>query len=761
MADTGDNSDLFTISTVPGEVAADEQNTADQKQSTAADNAGTSKASATVSSAPKGKGKNKRARKGSKAGKATNNTEQETDDINLHVEAGWSEDEKDDNDHPSKRIAAAGDSRSPVAVKKTSSHLENFTVRSVVTRKDVDVIFEAEAGKKESIEQQTSTSITIVAGKDDPEIVVDRVLSIKGHIDDIVKAYKVIAEGLLLIKKSAAATEKEVKNAPKSDDAAASFEQDMPMADGNTAAPASNDHQEENGGPVTDKDDDSVPHTEEEPAATDDAALVIDGDDAKEASADKKAKDSSAHKEAVARRVTLRMLVPHKCVGSIMGHGGKTINDIRDVSSVDIHTSESTLPQSSERIVEIVGAPESIEKAIRMIAEALTKDIASYSSADHYVPAANLPSAMTVETQSRKRKDNKRQGIHSNQRGGSRGYQQGNRGSGFRTNSQGGYGGNRHQHGNSATNHRNTGSNVNMNGNRNGSSAPYGSGRNDNRYGRQNDRQSGRGRGHSSMSHTNRTPVGANSGAQQGQYNSSSGGYRMGNQQGMHGHGGAAVMGYGGGYVMPTVGAYTGYAGQGAAAAVGGAGGAHNSRYGNSVASAARPVHAVGAYGTGGYSAPTAAYQFQSPVGYTYAPAPMPGMFNNNRPAQAASNNTYNSRSYVSHGSNRPQQMPQPSSIGMGQPGIGPSMGGSVGETAGQAIQQMYVSSEKIGAIIGRGGETINEIRRSTNARVEIQDSAQGAKKRLILITGAYEQVRSAYHIINEKLEVARQSGRT
>ncbi|KAJ2844183.1 PAB1 binding protein [Coemansia erecta] len=104
--------------------------------------------------------------------------------------------------------------------------------------------------------------------------------------------------------------------------------------------------------------------------------------------------------------------------------------------------------------------------------------------------------------------------------------------------------------------------------------------------------------------------------------------------------------------------------------------------------------------------------------------------------------------------------MPQPS-MAVGAPTIRPGMGGgSVGEAAGQAIQQMYVSSDKIGAIIGRRGETINEIRRSTNARVEIQDSAQGAKKRLILITGAYEQVRSAYHIINEKLEAARQSGR-
>ncbi|KAJ1897575.1 PAB1 binding protein [Coemansia sp. IMI 209127] len=751
MSDIGDNSDLFTISTVPGEVGS-QQSTADQEQSAALDNASTSKASTAVS-APKGKSKNKRTRKASKAGKAIT-SEQEAEDINLHVEAGWSDDEKDDKDHPSKRIAAGGESGSPVAVKKTSSHLESFTVRAVVTRKDVDLIFEAEAGTKENIEKQTATSITIVAGKDDPEIVVDRILSVKGHIDDVSATYRVIAEGLLKIKQNAAAASaKKTTNAAAPDDAAAGTEHDDPT-DGGGGVVSTNaerdgehsEHQEDDEESVGGDENDS--HAEEA-AAVEDATMTVDGAGAKEASGDKKAKDS-AQKEAAAKRVTLRMLVPHKCVGSIMGHGGKTINNIRDVASVNIHTSESTLPLSSERIVEIVGAPESIEKAIRLVAEALTKDMASYTSAEHYVPAANLPSAMTVETQSRKRKGNKRQGLHNDNRGGNKGYQ-GNRGSGFRSSNQGGYGGNR-QHSNAANNAKSA--SVHNNGNRSGGTASYGGGRND-RYGRQNDRQSGRGNGPLPMSYSNRIPAGGNSGAPQGQYNNG-GGYRAGNQQGgprqsiMHGHGGGAAMGYNGGYAMPAANTYSGYAGQGAAV-----GGGNGSRYGSGT-TAVGHVHAVGAYSTG-YSAPSATYQFPSPVSYAYAPAPMQDMFNN-RPAQPA-NNAYAARSYAPHGG-RAQQMPQPS-MAVGAPTIRPGMGGgSVGEAAGQAIQQMYVSSDKIGAIIGRRGETINEIRRSTNARVEIQDSAQGAKKRLILITGAYEQVRSAYHIINEKLEAARQSGR-
>ncbi|KAJ1666935.1 PAB1 binding protein [Coemansia sp. RSA 1813] len=757
MSDIGDNSDLFTISTVPDE-AVGENDAASQGQSVALDNAETSKASK-AGSAPKAKNKNKRTRKSSKAGKATT-TEQEAEDINLHVESGWSDDEKYDKDHPSKRIAANGENGSPVAVKKASSHLESFTVRAVVTRKDVDVIFEAEAGKKEEIEQQTATSITIVAGKDDPEIVVDRVLSIKGHIDDVATTYKIIAEGMLKIKQSAAAAAKDTKNTMESD-AVAGSEQDNQMDGGNTV-PASiskesehNDHQDDNDEPVVDGED--APNAEE-PVATEDSstnaaetALDVEGSD------DKKSKEA-ARKEAAARRVTLRMLVPHKCVGSIMGHGGKTINNIREVTSVNIHTSESTLPLSSERIVEIVGAPESIEKALRLIAEALTKDIAAYTSADYYVPAANLPSAMTVETQSRKRKDNKRHGPHNDSRAGNKGHHQGNRGSGFRSNNSGGYGGNR-QHSNTTASHRNVSSHNNGNGynNRSVGAVPQGGGRND-RYGRQNDRQGVRGRGPSSMSHSNRIPVGSSSGGpqgQQGQYNNG-GSYRAGNQQSgprqpiLHGHGGTA-MGYNSGYVMPAASTYTGYAGQGTAVSGGGTPG---TRYGN-VASTVRPTHAVGTYGTG-YGVSSPAYQFPAPVSYAYAPAPMQGIYNN-QPAQAV-NNSYPSRSYASHGG-RPQQMPQPS-MGIGSSGAGPGMGGSVGETAGQAIQQMYVSSDKIGAVIGRRGETINEIRRSTNARVEIQDSAQGAKKRLVLITGAYEQVRSAYHMINEKLEAARQPTR-
>ncbi|KAJ1921597.1 PAB1 binding protein [Mycoemilia scoparia] len=102
-------------------------------------------------------------------------------------------------------------------------------------------------------------------------------------------------------------------------------------------------------------------------------------------------------------RVSLRVLVPHRCVGSIMGRGGNYISSVRSKAGVDIHTSESPLAQSSERIVEIVGTPRDIENALNMIGEPLLKDIEVYNEADHYVPSENIESAMLVETQARRR----------------------------------------------------------------------------------------------------------------------------------------------------------------------------------------------------------------------------------------------------------------------------------------------------------------------------------------------------------------------
>ncbi|KAI8324627.1 hypothetical protein GQ54DRAFT_52643 [Martensiomyces pterosporus] len=660
-------------------------------------------------------GKNKRPRRTSKGDKKSNTEKNDSagDDFKLHVDAEWSEDEKEEKEHSAKRIAAApaAQDSGPVAVKKGHTALDSFTIRAVVTRKDVEVIFEHEEGKKEELEEQTGASISIVAGKDDPDIVVDRVLVIKGPIANVATAYLHIAEGMLAIKMSAArqAAEKEV----------AAAEETSPAADPDAAADGDADG-------ATDKD--------------------TDKDSGASKTADSKAKETPSKDSG--SKITLRILVPHKCVGSIMGHGGKTINNIRDTSTVNIHTSESTLPRSSERIVELVGTPPSIQKAIKLIAEALTKDMAAYNSADYYVPAANLPSAMTVETQSRKRKDGKRQG-HTDSHQGNRGHDPNignsshghNRGNGYRNNN-GGY--NNNSNNNSNARNYNKPSNNNRD-------------RHD-RYNRHNDRQGGRSRGPGSMSNVNRTPIGnTGPGPSPGQPS-----FRMPSQPGGARAGAAPAMSYG--YAVPAASGYPAYGTQAAGAAV--AAGPPNSRYGGSISGAA-PVPAASPY-TSGYNAAPSPYQFPAPVSYGYTAAPMQNMYSG-RPAQPSGG--YQPRPYAPRGG-RPQMPQAPMSGGgsaggglggggLGGGGLGGASsaagsGGMPGDASGQTIQQIYVPSDKIGAVIGRRGETINEIRRTTNARVDIQDSAQGAQQRLVIITGGYDQVRSAYYMIKNKVDMAR-----
>ncbi|KAJ2855444.1 RNA binding protein, heterogenous nuclear RNP-K like protein [Coemansia erecta] len=772
----------------------------------------------------------------------------DSEDIKLHVDADWSDDDKDDKEPTAKRVAAEGDESGPVSVKKTSGGpLENFTVRAVVTRKDVDVIFEHRSGAKEELETETSTSITIIAGKDDPDIVVDRVLIIKGPIEGVTAAYKVITQGMLVIKQSTAASSTTAKSAtadskqkhkekekqPDNSDAAAhgqgenqAEDEDSQMEDNaaaNSAAAAANDGFNEHDDEDSEDDDDdgndqnkdeddeyNSNHDEDDEihddgaeaaiGATDsaaDASKNAEGKIASPAASDsgnansKKNADSKGKRDTPNDRVTLRVLVPHKCVGSIMGHGGKTINHIRDTASVSIHTSENTLPRSTERIVAVIGAPESIQKAIGLIAQALTKDMASYNSPECYVPAANLPSAMTVETHFRKRKDNsinnnnnntssnKRFGYgHNDHHGSNRGH--GNKGGSFR-----------HHHNNSNNNNNNNSgySHGRYQNHYSGNQRPHGSGSGFNRGGSSNnsgrndrfsrnssDRQGGRPRPPNAVSQVNRLPVGGNnSGGSQGQYSS---GYRGGSSHGGRSSHGSAVpknTAYSG-YVVPPTTSYPAYGSQGAGAASMGNGGIGGGRYGSGMAPVS-PASANNAYG-GSYASAPAPYQLASPVGYAYSAAPMQSMYGN-RPAQSP-------HQYPSRGGNRQHMQQQqhqqhqhqrqhqqqqyqgqyqqqnqhyqsPMAMG-GVASVGAAAGGAAA-SAGQTIQKIYVSADKVGAVIGRRGETINEIRQTTSARVDIQDSAHGNKERLIVITGGYEQVHSAYYMIQNKLATARPAG--
>ncbi|KAJ1951839.1 C-rich single-stranded DNA binding, partial [Linderina pennispora] len=383
-----------------------------------------------------GQRNNKRPRKSSAEVQEGAENDVAGDDFKLHPDPLWSDDERDEADHPAKRQATgtAGEDKAAASTRKratssattaaAASALSSFAVRTVVTRKDVDVIFEHDEGNKERLEQQNSVSITIIAGKDDPEIVVDRVLVVKGPIDGVGAAYLQISEAMLEIKEAASRKREEDRKAGVPADSAADHHD-------HDADDSDDEHGKSENGASNEKT------TEAETEAGVGAEAEADADtdaDAEGASVSKTAKDNStpagksgkAEKASSGPRLTLRMLVPNRCIGSIMGHGGSTINSIRDEAGVNIRTSESMLPHSSERVVALIGAPSAIAKAMRLVARVLAKDMNAYTTSDCYVPAVNLPSAMTVNMSNRRSKpfnNRSRSGdkrYHSHRPGGQR-----------------------------------------------------------------------------------------------------------------------------------------------------------------------------------------------------------------------------------------------------------------------------------------------------------------------------------------------------
>jgi heterogeneous nuclear rnp K-like protein len=71
---------------------------------------------------------------------------------------------------------------------------------------------------------------------------------------------------------------------------------------------------------------------------------------------------------------SLRLLVSHNLMGSIIGRSGAKIKAIQDTSGARMVASKDMLPQSTERVVEIQGSAESIERAIIDIGKALLED---------------------------------------------------------------------------------------------------------------------------------------------------------------------------------------------------------------------------------------------------------------------------------------------------------------------------------------------------------------------------------------------------
>ncbi|SCV68044.1 BQ2448_165 [Microbotryum intermedium] len=71
---------------------------------------------------------------------------------------------------------------------------------------------------------------------------------------------------------------------------------------------------------------------------------------------------------------TVRLLISHLLIGSVIGKGGAKIRQIQDVSGARMVASKEMLPQSTERVVEVSGVPEAIRLAVSEIAKCLIED---------------------------------------------------------------------------------------------------------------------------------------------------------------------------------------------------------------------------------------------------------------------------------------------------------------------------------------------------------------------------------------------------
>jgi heterogeneous nuclear rnp K-like protein len=71
---------------------------------------------------------------------------------------------------------------------------------------------------------------------------------------------------------------------------------------------------------------------------------------------------------------SIRLLISHNLMGTIIGRSGLKIKAIQDGSGARMVASKEMLPQSTERVVEVQGAPEAIGKAIEEIGKCLLED---------------------------------------------------------------------------------------------------------------------------------------------------------------------------------------------------------------------------------------------------------------------------------------------------------------------------------------------------------------------------------------------------
>lgn len=111
-----------------------------------------------------------------------------------------------------------------------------------------------------------------------------------------------------------------------------------------------------------------------------------------------------------------------------------------------------------------------------------------------------------------------------------------------------------------------------------------------------------------------------------------------------------------------------------------------------------------------------------------------------------------NSSNYQNIGPRPPQQTayPQghmnPQAASMGQPQGGPAFPGQ------PLTQQIYIPNDMVGAIIGKGGAKINDIRQLSGSVIKINEPQDNSNERLVTITGTQECNQMALYLLYQRL---------
>ncbi|KAJ3256298.1 hypothetical protein HK104_007101 [Borealophlyctis nickersoniae] len=89
--------------------------------------------------------------------------------------------------------------------------------------------------------------------------------------------------------------------------------------------------------------------------------------------------------------------------------------------------------------------------------------------------------------------------------------------------------------------------------------------------------------------------------------------------------------------------------------------------------------------------------------------------------------------------------------VPIGHPMMSP--GGPVPLQPTLQVQQIFIPNDMVGAIIGKAGAKINEIRHASGCQIKIGDAATGQNERLVTITGSPENNQMALYLLYSRLE--------